>query len=232
MTSISSYPLSVGSFVFTNPEAMLVYGSVGTSSFIHGLVGASNVVCGGSTVELSGYYTVHRNSNTELAGSTAAYNKEAPPASYTFITTFDIYQEIFSKQCARVGMFIYDSLEKLDRSDDDNNEEIIEHIANVIDIVGEPAVYTAALEANFLYNNNFAFERLLLAIATSSHKETEAYRLELLRGYADNPDYRTRLAAVRALARMKTDGAKSELQKISSRTERGEIPQMAAALLR
>jgi hypothetical protein len=78
-------------------------------------------------------------------------------------------------------------------------------------------------------DNGFVFERLLLAIASSNHKETEAYRLALLRTYADQSDPNTKRAAVRALGRMRTQGAKDALREIGRYSGRGEIMSMAMA---
>ena len=171
--------------------------------------------------------------NTGLSNTfTAATNKATVPASYTFVTTHDHFVKIFSGQCDRVNSFIYDKLEHLERSDDDRNEDIVEDIAFVIDLVGEPASCTAAMEARLLKGEPFMFERLLLAIATARHKETEADRLRVLRQYTDDKDYRIRRAAVRALGRMNTEAAKSALNEIRGREEGKELGHFAGALLR
>ena len=108
----------------------------------------------------------------------------------------------------------------------------MEAIAKVIDLVGEPAAGMAArMESSLLKDEPFRFERLLLAIATARHSETEAYRLGLLRKYANDPLPRIRRAAVRALSRMSTEGAKETLKEISGRKE-GQISSFASALLR
>jgi hypothetical protein len=174
------------------------------------------------------------NLNSSAATGTfiKAGNRALTPPSYTFVTTTDQYMKIFSAQCDRVSAFIHEKLEQLDRSDDDQNEEIVDSIANVIDLVGEPASCTAEMEARLLEDESFIFERLLLAIATAHYKETEAYRLRVLRQYAGNANYLVRRAAVRALGRMDTEGAKRALREISGQKDGGEISHFAAALLK
>ena len=169
---------------------------------------------------------------TAFSANGTAANRGLTPSSYTFFSTEDMYQKIFSEQCARVSAFIYGYLEQLDRSDDDYNEKIIERISEAIDLVGEPASGTAVLEAQLLREDRFVFDRLLLAIASARHKETEPYRLNMLRGYAQSENPRTRRAAVRALGRMDSEGAKSVLREISRTKDRSEVSQMASAFLR
>jgi len=108
----------------------------------------------------------------------------------------------------------------------------LNNIANVIDLLGEPAACTAVLEARLLKNEPFLFERLLLALATAQQKETETGRVRTLFQYANDGDYRVKRAAVRALGRMNTGAAKKALAEISRRNERTEMGQFAAALLR
>jgi hypothetical protein len=170
---------------------------------------------------------------TGVLSVNVAVNFGVAPSSYTLSAVVNMYQKIFSDQCARVSSFIYDNLEQLDRSDDDYNEKIIERIAEAIDLVGEPASYTATIDANILREDHFVFSRLLLAIASSRHRETEAYRLEVLRGYAQNEDVRTRHAAIRALGRMRSDAAKNALREISKQAgQKREVAQFAAAFAR
>jgi hypothetical protein len=169
---------------------------------------------------------------TITSGNIGANNCPLVPASYTFISTQDRYMNIFSAQCDRVGAFIYNKIDQLDRSDDDYNEVIVDSIADVIDLVGEPAYYTASLEAKILQEDAFAFERLLLAIASARHKETEDNRLQLLQQYAENSDPRVRRAAVRALSRMKSEGARKALQQIAAGADQGELTRLATAFLR
>jgi hypothetical protein len=171
-----------------------------------------------STTNITCYY-----SNTSLA-------ETWPPHAVTSLTA--MYKQILSNQCVRASAYICDSLERLDRSDDDYNEGIIERIASAIDLVGEPAYCSAFAEATLLREDRFVFERLLLAVASSRHKETEPYRLEMLRRYAESPDARTRYSAVRALGRMDSAAAKSLLREIASKADHSEVTQMAAAQLR
>ena len=166
-------------------------------------------------------------SNTSPAG----VGPTRSATSYTFVTSNEIYSKIFSAQCARVSAFVAENLERLDRADDDYNENIIELIANVIDLVGEPAYGTVSLEAQVQQRNAFVFERLLCAIAESRHKDTEFYRLELLRNYAEGADFRTKRAAVRALGRMKTDAARAALNEIGHNKSNAELAKLATAYL-
>ncbi|SFV17282.1 HEAT repeat domain-containing protein [Bradyrhizobium arachidis] len=161
-----------------------------------------------------------------------AFNRPVASPSYTFVTSFDQYQKIFSGQCDRVHSFIYGQLDNLDQSDDDQNEEVVDCIARIIDLMGEPASCTAVLEAGLLKENLSAFEPLLLAIGASRHRDTEYLRAHALRGYAKDADYRVRKAAVRALGRMKALPAKQALEEISSQKDTGEIALLAAAMLR
>src|SRR5215467_1125830 len=70
------------------------------------------------------------------------------PLTYAFTSTLDQYSRIFSGQCDRVGAFIYNKLLQLNPSDEDENEAIVDSIADVIDLVGEPASGTAVMEAH------------------------------------------------------------------------------------
>jgi len=193
------------------------------------IVSSGTVVVVGGSAETANTYT--NTSGTGVMGTNVAVNFGAVPSSYTLSTVVNTYQKIFSDQCARVSSFIYNNLEQLDRSDDDYNEKIIERIADAIDLVGEPASCTAAMDASLLREDHFVFASLLLAIASSRHRETEGYRLKVLRNYAESEDPRTRRAAIRALGRMHSDDAKGALREISTQTGRSEISQLAAAYL-
>src|SRR5438067_1056820 len=85
----------------------------------------------------SAFASVNLNSSTATGTYSKADNRAPAPPSYTFVTTSQQYMKIFSAQCDRVSNYIYGQLEHLDRSDDDQNEEIVDSIANVIDLVGE-----------------------------------------------------------------------------------------------
>lgn len=173
------------------------------------------------------------NSSTANAALTKVDNKPVAPASYTFVTTLDLYEKIFSGQCDRVSNYIFGQLERLDRgSDEDQNEVIIERIADVIDLVGEPAACTTVLEARLLKQDPPMLEPLLLAIGSAQHKETEAGRVQILSQFASDSDYRVKRAAVRALGRMNTEAARRALVEISRHHERTEIGRFAAAMLR
>jgi hypothetical protein len=158
--------------------------------------------------------------------------RSSTPVSYTFTSSADQYQKIFSAQCSRVGSIINENLHQLDRSDDDYNETLVDQIAKLIDLLGEPAFLTAAMEAGCATDDAFALEPLLLAIASSTHKETENLRLELVKKYAERPDFKTKRAAVRALGRFKSANAKELLREISAKSGRSEIAQMANSLAR
>jgi hypothetical protein len=178
------------------------------------------------------FASVPVNSSTASNVVNKAHNRAIAPTSYTFVSTFDQYQKIFSGQCDRVHTYIHGQLDNLDQSDDDQNEEVVDSIARVLDLVGEPASCTAMLEAGLLKDNPSVFEPLLLAIGTSRHRDTEFLRAEMLRRYTQDSDYRVRRAAVRALGRMKSSTAKRALEDISKRTEMGEVALLAAALVR
>lgn len=178
------------------------------------------------------FASVPVNSSTASSVINKAYNRAVAPPSYTFVSSFDQYQKIFSGQCDRVHSYIHGQLDNLDRSDDDQNEEVVDSIARVIDLVGEPASCTAMLEASILKDNPSAFEPLLLAIGSSRHRDTELLRAEMLRRFVQDSDYRVRKAAVRALGRMKSSTAKRALEEVSKRKEMGEVALLAAALLR
>ncbi len=194
------------------------------------VISAGTIVVVGGPAETAN--TAVSTSGTGVMAANVAVNFGSAPSSYTLSTVVNMYKKIFSDQCARVSAFIYDNLQQLDRSDDDYNEKIIERIAEAIDLVGEPASCTAAIDANLLREDHFVFANLLLAIASSRHGETEGYRLKVLRDYAQSEDPRTRRAATRALGRMHTDDAKNALQEISRQAGRSEVSQLAAAYLR
>lgn len=188
--------------------------------------GASGRVIGHTTTAATTFDSM----GTVTVGASNSYSIES--ASYTFTSTIDQYKRIFSAQCVRVGKFVDQKLEQLDLDDDDKNEDVVDSIAQVIDLVGEPAFGTMLMEARILRGQGFTFERLLLAIASSHHKETEGARLKLLQQYAADFDYRVRRAAVRALGRMDTEGAKKTLTEISSDNAGSEMGRFAGALLR
>jgi hypothetical protein len=179
----------------------------------------------------SAFAPINLNSSPATGTFIKAGNRALTPSSYTFVTTTDQYMKIFSAQCDRVSTFISGELEQLDRSDDNYNEEVVDKIAFVINLVGEPAYMTASLEAKLLQEDRLRFGKLLLAIGSSTHKETEALRAEFLGKYATSGDPRIRNAALRALGRMKTDRAKSFLES-ARKSEAGESAYLAAALLR
>jgi hypothetical protein len=176
--------------------------------------------------------TATASSNVAVCINNTSMNRGLTSPAYTFTTTVAMYRDIFSAQCARVHTLIYENLEQLDHYDDDYNEKIINRITDAIDLVGEPAYCTAFLEARQLRDDRYSFERLLLAIGGSRHRETEGLRLEMLRSYAESSDSRSRRAAVRALGRMDSQSAKSLLRKIGDKADCSEIAQMATALLR
>lgn len=178
------------------------------------------------------FASVPINSSTASNVVNKAYNRTVAPPSYTFVSSFDQYQKIFSGQCDRVHSYIYGQLDNLDQSDDDQNEEVVDSIARVIDLVGEPASCTAMLEADILKENPSALVPLLLAIGTSRHRETEFLRAEMLRRYTQDADQRVRKVAVRALGRMSSLAARRALEDISKQKEMGEVALLAAALLR
>jgi hypothetical protein len=180
----------------------------------------------------SAFVSVSTSSSTACTALTNADNRGLASPLYTFVTSSDQYTKIFSAQCDRVSNLIFGQLEQVDRSDDDQNEAIIDSIANVIALVGEPAAYTALLEARLLQNDPTVLEPLLLAIATARHKETEPARIEVLQRYAGDANYRIRRAAVRALGRMGAEAARNALKEISNRNRGAEIGRLAAALLR
>jgi hypothetical protein len=61
----------------------------------------------------------------------------------------------------RVNNYIFGQLERVDRSDQDQNEVVADKIADVINLVGEPAACTALFEAKLLKNEPTVLERLL-----------------------------------------------------------------------
>ena len=181
----------------------------------------------------SAFVTVNVNSSTAMGFPTKeAGNRALTPPSYTFVTSVDQYETILSAQCDRVSNYIFGQLEQIDRSDDDQNEAIIGELSNVIGLVGEPAAYTALFEARLLKNDPTILEPLLLALATARHKETEADRVQALYQFANDPNYRVKRAAIRALGRMDAEVAKDALREISRRNKGGELGHYAAALLR
>jgi len=200
-----------------------------TSPFEYSPASSGSVVLTGTPAYAS---VTLSSASTANYAVTNAYNWAVAPPSFTFMTTLDQYTKIFSGQCNRMHSYIYGQLESIDRSDDDQNETIIDNIADIIDLVGEPASFTAMFEAGFLKDDPSALEPLLLAIGTARQKETEDYRAETLRRFAQDSDYRVRRAAVRALGRMKSQAAKRALHDISNRPEAGEIAGLAAAMLR
>lgn len=111
------------------------------------IISAGTIVVVGGPAETAN--TAVETSGTGVMAANVAVNFGAVPSSYTLSSVVNMYQKIFSDRCARVSAFIYDNLEQLDRSDDNYNEKIIERIAEAIDLVGEPASCTAALDANY-----------------------------------------------------------------------------------
>jgi hypothetical protein len=152
-------------------------------------------------------------------------------STYRFTSNQNNYIEILSRQCARVGSFIYEQLQQLDRRDEDHNDKIVERISSVIELIGEPAFMTAYLESRTLIHDRFLFSKLLLAIAQSRDSFTENDRVEILRKYLSSADYRIRNIAVRALGEMNTDKSKEVLRAVSE-GDRGELGHVATGLLR
>jgi hypothetical protein len=205
------------------------FGFINASQPIGSTIGSGAVLL----IDDSAFVSINASSSsTAFATVTNAYNRAISSPSYTFVTSFDQYAKIFSAQCDRVSNFIFGQLEQIDRSDDDQNEAIVDGIANVIGLVGEPAAYTALLEANILKRDPTILEPLLLGIATARHKDTEAARVQELQRYAGDSNHRVRRAAVRALGRMGTETAKNALKEIRDRNQGAEIGRLAAALLR
>lgn len=178
------------------------------------------------------FLSVDLSSNTTSFAVTKVDNRALATPSYTFASSNDQYTKIFSAQCDRVSNFIFGQLQQLDRSDEDQNETVVDGIANVISLMGEPAAYTALFEANFLKSDPTVLEPLLFAIATAHHDETEADRVEMLKRYAGDVNYRVRRAAVRALGRMGTKAARNALREIGDSNAGTEMGRLAIALLR
>ncbi len=172
-------------------------------------------------------YMVVKTSNTAPNAETGG----AVATTYNFwATTSEHYEKIFSAQCVRVGADIEDQLGNLDRSDDDCDEVVVDYIARIIDLVGEPAFLTAAVEAKCRANDPSTLEPLLLALATAKHKQTEGMRLDFVKDFAERPEYKVRRAAVRALSRFNSAQSKSVLKQIGLSSEQSEIGKMASAL--
>ncbi len=169
-------------------------------------------------------YMVVRSSNTAPVDATAS------GVTYAFMSSAEQYEKIFSAQCSRIGSVINDRLQNLDRADDDYNESIIDYIARIIDLVGEPAFLTAAVEARCAEDNAAMLEPLLLAIASAKHKESEGMRLDAIKNFAERSDFRTQRAAVRALSRFNSPNSKALLKQIGANYNQSEIGKMATAL--
>jgi HEAT repeat protein len=182
-------------------------------------------------IDDSAFVSINLGSSTTSTAVTKVVNAAAASSSFTVVTTLDQCTRIFSAQCDRVSSYIFGQLERATPSDQDQNEVVANSIAGVIDLVGEPAAYTAVFEADLLRNEPTVLEPLLLGIGSASHKETEGSRAAVLRQFADSSNYRVRRAAVRALGRMNTTPAKDALREISKNGQ-GEISQLAAAFLR
>ena len=176
--------------------------------------------------------SVRIDSSTASSVVTQAYNLPAAPPSYTFTSTVEQYEKIFAGQCNRVSNYIYGQLEQIDLSSDDSNEAAADNIAGVIDLVGEPAAFTALLEASLLKDNVSMLEPLLLAVGSVTQKETDQARVDALRQFVDDPNHRIKRAAVRALGRMSSPAAREALTDISHQGSNGEIGLLAAACLR
>jgi hypothetical protein len=206
---------------FSSPYSVAT-STAGMSSSVNTVVVVNN----------STFVSVNLSSSTAYSGVTAADNRTLASPSYTFVARSDQYTKILSAQCDRVSNHIFGQLEHVDRSDQDQNELIVDDIAEVIGLVGEPAAYAALFEAHLLKEDPTVLEPLLLAIGSAHHKESEADRVQALRQYANDADYRIRRAAVRALGRMNTAVARSVLRDISSHNQGSEIGRFAAAMLR
>jgi hypothetical protein len=216
-----NYPMGNISNAYTFPSPV--------AGFANGSSNAS-----GAVVRFDGSACVYMNVNSSTAytAMTNTNNRALASPSYTFSTSSDQYANILAAQCDRVSNFIFGQLEQLDRSDEDQNDTIVDGISNVIGLVGEPAAYVAVLEAKLLRSDPTVLEPLLLAIATARHKETEAGRVQVLQNYASDTNYRVRRAAIRALGRMDSEAARNALKNISSRNQDGELGRLAAAMLR
>jgi len=140
------------------------------------------------------------------------------------------YSDIFAKQYGRLRTFFDRELKSLQWSDDEANEEIIERLSEIIDLVGEVAIYAAYKEAQSLGDRHFTLERLLTAIASAKDKLTEQSRTKLLLQYALSPDSSARYAAVRALGRMQGGDARARLREISAQEKNPQIARAAEAL--
>jgi hypothetical protein len=184
-----------------------------------------------SNGSVSAFATSHWSSYTACDLVTNVDNYPVASPAYTFATSYNQALRILGAQCNRVHNYIHGQLENVDRSDDDQNEMIVDKIARVIDLVGEPASCTAVFEAELLKNNPNVFEPLVLAIGTARNKESEADRVQALRRYANDSNNRVKRAAVRALGRMDAPAARVALNDIN-RNGTGEVAQLAAAMLR
>ena len=229
---------SLGALINVGPN----WSGVGAASGGNAVAPANSAIAAGSANASSlgavvvvgnlAFISISLNSSTASWEVTKANNGTLAAPSYTFFTNSnDQYLKIFSAQCDRVNNYIFGQLERVDRSDQDQNEVVADSIAGVIDLVGEPAACTALFEAHLLTEEPAILEPLLLAIGSASHKATEPARIAALRQFANASNYRVRRAAIRALGRMKAPAAKQALRDISKNSQ-GEIASFAAAFLR
>jgi HEAT repeat protein len=157
----------------------------------------------------------------------------ARPKSYSFLTTSDEYVRIFSAQCDRVHSYIAEKFEGLERTDEEQKDEVVESIAEVIGLVGEPAFGTVMLEAQQQQvDDPTRFGCLLRALALTDHQETEGQRINFLEGFTTSSDYGVKRAALDALGHMKAPEAKVALGRVEFEAGQDELKRLTAAMLR
>jgi hypothetical protein len=218
--------LATGNLVFTNS---------GTSGGV-----ASYVVDQGAFA----YFPDYLVSKTRNVARNVAYLSHLPnlPANNIQNISFSTassalnttYVNILYRQCYRVQVFIGNQLHNLEWQDEEANGQVVNRIAEAIDLVGEPGIYAAYQQLAASRNNRLAFETLLWAVSVAKDKSTERHRVTVLTEFSREPDQAVRYNAVEALGNMATysESAQRALREISRSETNREIANMAAAYSR
>jgi hypothetical protein len=153
-----------------------------------------------------------------LMGSNLTPHANTSPSSSSDITV--TYYDILSRQSQRTHNFIDIELRKLEWDEDEINEEVVNRIANALDLVGEPGIWAAYLELTIRRKNRFTVEKLLLALSEAKDGSTERHRIAVLGLFSQASDAALRYSAVEALGNMasRSAAAKAVLNNIR-RTE-------------
>jgi hypothetical protein len=139
------------------------------------------------------------------------------------------YIDILRRQYNRVCRFLEDAVNHLNSTDDDFNEEVVEQIAAIIDLVGEPALFAVDQQLKSPQRDYSTAEKFLLAIASARENETEDARTAVIAEHAQAKDNAIRYAAVHALARLGTKDARRIMENVAKTDPNSQIAHVAKA---